>query len=287
VTEARQIERHSHRYVCRGLDVESVSVSGAPARWTEVHDTFTVCTVDGRETVEYACAGRVYRRGSGIGMLVGPSQVHADCGEGGRSSYQVLRLSRSLVLQAASRSGFPSQDLNVVEHEIPSATTIALFQSLHVALERGDARSDVDRLIEACVAEVVRRCTAGVKSGSERKGIRRAREHIRNNLSEPLTLQDLAEVAGMGKWAFVSLFREQVGLPPHAYLVLLRLTRARTLLAEGRSCGEVATAAGFFDQSHLNRWFWRNFGVSPREYQRVLRDSLTESKAGCFVQQVS
>ena len=273
MTQTPRIERYSYRYVPHRPGIESVSVSGARSRWSEVHGTFTVCTVERAEPVSYWCGGRQYGRCSRVGMLVGPGQVHVDVDGSGRPDYRVLRLSPVAVEQTAARLGLPSKDLVVVEHEMASTATHDLFLSLHAALESQVNGPAVDRLIDACISEVVRRCASGGPSTLERREVRRAREYIRENLSEPITLSELAEVAGIGKWGFVSLFREQVGLPPHAYIVQLRLARARMLLATGRPCGEVAIASGFFDQSHLNRWFGRTYGISPREYQRVLVSS--------------
>ncbi len=57
------------------------------------------------------------------------------------------------------------------------------------------------------------------------------------------------------------------GLAPHAYLVQLRLARARRLLADGLSPAETAAALGFADQSHLGRWFRRAYGLTPAAYR--------------------
>lgn len=46
----------------------------------------------------------------------------------------------------------------------------------------------------------------------------------------------------------------------------LRVARARVLLAEGGRPIDVAHACGFCDQSHLNRWFRKTVGVTPRSY---------------------
>ena len=52
------------------------------------------------------------------------------------------------------------------------------------------------------------------------------------------------------------------------------------LLARGLRCSQVAYEAGFADQSHLNRWFRRIFGVSPGAYQQaMLRHAVQEESA--------
>ena len=63
-------------------------------------------------------------------------------------------------------------------------------------------------------------------------------------------------------------FKEAFGLPPHAYLIQLRLARARQLLGRGLAPAQVAADLGFADQSHLGRWFRRAYGVTPAYYRQ-------------------
>ncbi|MDJ0570973.1 MAG: helix-turn-helix domain-containing protein [Pleurocapsa sp. MO_192.B19] len=62
------------------------------------------------------------------------------------------------------------------------------------------------------------------------------------------------------------VFRQTLGLPPHAYLVQVRITQAKKLLARRISIAEVAAETGFTDQSHLHRHFKRVVGVTPGQY---------------------
>ena len=61
-------------------------------------------------------------------------------------------------------------------------------------------------------------------------------------------------------------FRRQLGLSPKAYARLLRFEHASSLLGEppaGRTLAEVATEAGYYDQSHLSRDFVALAGMTP------------------------
>jgi len=65
----------------------------------------------------------------------------------------------------------------------------------------------------------------------------------------------------------VRSFTRELGLPPHAYLVQVRLRKAAQLIRQGISLIEVAFETGFVDQSHLNRHFIKTYGVTPGTYR--------------------
>ena len=89
--------------------------------------------------------------------------------------------------------------------------------------------------------------------------------------------------AGLSQYRLMKAFREQFGLPPHAFQVAQRVNHARRLLEAGMSAADAATMAGFFDQSHLHRHFRRRMGITPAAYSAAFRhrtlDFVQESRA--------
>ena len=81
-----------------------------------------------------------------------------------------------------------------------------------------------------------------------------------------LTLQHLADVAGLSRYQLIRGFARALGLTPHAYIVQTRLALARRLIRSGEPIADVAFRTGFADQSHLSNAFRRQFGVSPGSY---------------------
>ena len=63
--------------------------------------------------------------------------------------------------------------------------------------------------------------------------MRRARAFLHDALADKITLDDLAEHAGLDKFHLVRAFRAEVGLPPYEYLTHLRVSRAKELLRRG------------------------------------------------------
>ncbi|UZJ61705.1 AraC family transcriptional regulator [Pseudomonas sp. KU26590] len=96
----------------------------------------------------------------------------------------------------------------------------------------------------------------------------RARDYLHSHLHQDIGLDDLAQVTGVDRFRLSRAFKAAFGLAPHAYLIQLRLTRARHLLARGEAPVSVAATLGFADQSHLGRWFQRAYRMTPADYRR-------------------
>jgi len=101
---------------------------------------------------------------------------------------------------------------------------------------------------------------------SNHAGLARARAFIEEHAQRNLSVECLAEVAGLSRYHFLHAFRREFGLPPHAYANQRRLIEAKRLLAAGEPASRVAEAVGFYDQSHLNRYFKRAYGITPGTY---------------------
>jgi len=102
-------------------------------------------------------------------------------------------------------------------------------------------------------------------------GVQRALGHIEQHLCQPLSLAELADMAGLSVWRFATVFRQQVGLSPHRYICRLRVERAQALIRDGVPPATAANETGFYDQSHLSRHFKNQCGMTPGQYQLAAR----------------
>ncbi|BCQ62520.1 hypothetical protein PBOI14_42700 [Pseudomonas sp. Boi14] len=68
-------------------------------------------------------------------------------------------------------------------------------------------------------------------------------------------------------------------MAPHAYLVNRRVQFAQARLRQGVPIAEVAQAAGFADQAHLQRAFKQHLGATPGQYQGPRRARRGEPQA--------
>jgi AraC family transcriptional regulator len=94
-------------------------------------------------------------------------------------------------------------------------------------------------------------------------------EYIEEQLDASLTLEQMAATAHLSVYHFARQFKAATGLPPHQYVIMRRVERAKQLLQGGvLSLAEVAADAGFSDQSKFSHTFKRLAGVSPRQFRR-------------------
>jgi AraC-like DNA-binding protein len=89
-------------------------------------------------------------------------------------------------------------------------------------------------------------------------------EYIHSNLGQNISLEALAEMAGLSTHHFARAFKRTVGMPPHGYVLQRRIEHAQQMLRNtDLPMSEIALSAGFSDQSHLARHFRRITGMSP------------------------
>ncbi len=106
-------------------------------------------------------------------------------------------------------------------------------------------------------------------SGLSSKQEQRVKEFIQENISESLSLSELAEVIGFSEYHFARLFRQSTGYSPHQFVLRKRIERAQQLLIHTRlSISQIAIETGFTHQSHLTQAFKRQMGITPKAYRQ-------------------
>lgn len=136
---------------------------------------------------------------------------------------------------------------------------------------------ELDELLGAVERVTRRRRAAPVEHGAAVKGVRAVIAFIAEHYTDPLSLDDLAAMAGMSRRPFARMFREVAGLALRDYLRNLRVERARQLLLGSTlSLTEIAQESGFYDLPHFDKAFRRRFRLSPSDYRRHSGDAATE-----------
>ena len=88
-------------------------------------------------------------------------------------------------------------------------------------------------------------------------------QYLNLHLTEPLTIDQLAERFYISKYHMMRRFRQETGYSVHGYLTEKRLLLAQQLLARGCTPAEAAVQAGYQDYSTFSRAYKKQFGRSP------------------------
>jgi len=134
----------------------------------------------------------------------------------------------------------------------------------------------VDYVARLLAAHLLRKHSASGSSdvisplgGLSRAQVERAIDYMEARLSETLTLEEVARAAGLSASHFARRFKSAMGIPPHQYLMHMRVERAKRMLQQREPIVEIALACGFSHQEHLTRVFRRLAGVTPASFRRA------------------
>jgi AraC-like DNA-binding protein len=97
-----------------------------------------------------------------------------------------------------------------------------------------------------------------------------ARSILETTFSRQHSLTQIAKSVGMAPYHFAHIFAELAGMPPHRYLLSVRLQAAANLLGDGVDVTTTCFEIGFNNLSHFTRMFRREFGCSPSRF-RILK----------------
>ncbi|MEU1348280.1 AraC family transcriptional regulator [Streptomyces sp. NPDC005786] len=108
-----------------------------------------------------------------------------------------------------------------------------------------------------------------VRHVHDRRIAHRLRDLLDERFVEGITLQEAALRLHAHHAHLVRAFGREFGMAPHQYVTGRRVDLARGLLLQGFPASDVASAVGFYDQSHLTRHFKRVVGTGPGHYART------------------
>lgn len=100
--------------------------------------------------------------------------------------------------------------------------------------------------------------------------LRLATEFINENLSDDLTLTEIAKVVDLSPYHFARAFKRTTGLTPQQYLTQRRVNRAKELLAQPNlPLVEISAQVGFKNQSHFTTFFRRYTTMTPKVWRNT------------------
>lgn len=93
------------------------------------------------------------------------------------------------------------------------------------------------------------------------------KNYLHKNYKENISLSELAIKFNLNQFYIIRLFKMYLNITPHAYLLNIRINKAKELLKSGTSIVNTALECGFSDQSHFHRNFLKIVATTPNEYK--------------------
>ncbi|MCJ8311043.1 MAG: AraC family transcriptional regulator [Hyphomicrobiales bacterium] len=90
--------------------------------------------------------------------------------------------------------------------------------------------------------------------------------HVSSHLDAPISIDDMADRAGMSRAVFHRKFKHATTLSPIQYVKSMRLNTAAMKIAEGMPVSQAALHVGYVSPSQFSRDFKRSYGQSPRQW---------------------
>lgn len=172
-----------------------------------------------------------------------------------------------------------SENMSPVLHTQHGAETQRLLDRLvRVFVEN---EPDRDMLIDLGLTELIVRMLrhqdrefvlAHCRREPDKNGIYAVLTYIQKNLTNPLCIDTLAQVACMSRSRLYEEFKKQLGCTPFEFYQQLRLKQAARFIEAGHSISHACFELGFTDLSHFSRRFRQLFGCSPTAYRERMQN---------------
>lgn len=108
--------------------------------------------------------------------------------------------------------------------------------------------------------------TVGKEDDRSDAYVKKVIHYIRQDLSSPITLDELADYAGISKYHLCRQFKAYTGSTVIATINLIRCTQARRLIESGKPVSEAAAACGYENLSYFTRVFKKHLHALPSSF---------------------
>ncbi|ESA38640.1 family transcriptional regulator [Leptolyngbya sp. Heron Island J] len=188
----------------------------------------------------------------------------------------VLAINKSRLDVIQQRSRIDCFDIMSVGSQayISDPECASYAKSIWRALEQPDTLTQIqtEGLVDALLGRLLVRYAGDAAHEpvqAEAINLKTLESFIREQISTPLTVTTLAQVAGRDAHKFSRIFKAQTGVTPYQYVQSVRITMACDMLKTTNSLlSDVAYQLGFADQSHFTRVFRKHMGITPAQYRK-------------------
>lgn len=229
------------------------------------HEEYSVALVTGGESL-FRFVDEEFHIHKGQLVVIGPGVVHQCCPECvAEWSFYMLHLTDAWIQAAGfDRKAIPAFSIRDLQNEEFCRLELNFKQACENLEE---AEENIVLLAEAAFSQPVAQEIERSDFDSEEPALENICEEIRSRFNETITLDELAQMAGIDRYTLIRRFGRQFNTTPHSWQIMLRVNEARRLLENGMSITEAALEVGFYDQSHFTKIFKETYGVTPKQFK--------------------
>lgn len=157
----------------------------------------------------------------------------------------------------------------------------SLSEAAASAANAGEVGPSFSDHLSRCIASHIMSTHLGIRYKGRRvsrsggvlsREVMRAIDFMEAHADRSISLTEIAGAAHRSPSHLARVFAAEIGVPPHQYLVKLRVERARQLLERtNRPIAQIALDCGFSHQEHLTRLFRRHLNTTPAAFRREKR----------------
>lgn len=206
-------------------------------------------------------------------ILVNPDQIHdgqtaTEKGWKYRAIYPTPQLVDSVVKQISPNS---KGTLSFSQPVVTDPCIAVILRNLYETLEFSDNTLERETIFYHALANLLKRHgelkIPHLKYSQQCHHVEVIKDYINTYSEKNISTYELSRLVDLNPFYLTRLFQKQIGMPPHAYQIQLRLRRAKQKLSNGSSLLHTALECGFSDQSHLTRHFKKWLGVTPGQFR--------------------
>lgn len=267
--DPRNTSRYRHAPGLPGMDLLQADFTThdyAP----HVHDSLVVAVTEAGGS-EFKSRGRTDIAHPGALLVFNPSEPHSGrMGGSARWRYRAFYLAEPAMRELLGALGLDRPGY-FTANTVPDPDLVARLTALHHLLDEAPQDALLQReLLVRTFGDLLQRHGQAARrmpqAPRDQAALAPVLELLRDGHAQSLSLEQMGAAAGLTPFQLIVAFKRTLGLTPHAYLTQLRLRAALRGLQAGQSFVEAALAAGFCDQSAMNKHFKRTFGMTPRQY---------------------
>jgi AraC-like DNA-binding protein len=213
-----------------------------------------------------SCRGSTHRHPPGTIVAMNPDEAHTGyAAENKPLSYRMFYVTPGALRDLIpSKTDFWFRDVGIKDRECARE-----LLDFHRRCEVSGGEFSLESAFTSLFNKLIHRHAIRApmpSAGKEPRAVRLIKEYLEARYVVGARLAELVNLTQLDRAYLIRTFRNVVGMPPHRYLIQIRVREAKRLIREGRPLAVVAAEAGFADQSHLTRHFKSLTGLTPGRY---------------------